>query len=25
LLQYRRQVFNRAVTACMEGRGYSVS
>jgi hypothetical protein len=25
LLQYRRQAFNRAVTACMEGRGYSVS
>ena len=25
LLSYRRQVFNRAVTACMEGRGYSVS
>jgi hypothetical protein len=25
LLQYRRQVFNRAVTACMEGRGYTVS
>ena len=25
LLNYRRQMFNRAVTACMEGRGYSVS
>jgi hypothetical protein len=25
LLQYRRQAYNRAVTACMEGRGYSVS
>jgi hypothetical protein len=25
LLQYRRQAFNRAVTACLEGRGYSVS
>ncbi|MEX1317689.1 MAG: glycine zipper family protein, partial [Synechococcaceae cyanobacterium] len=25
LLQYRRQAFNRAVTACMEGRGYTVS
>jgi len=25
LLNYRRQVFNRAVTACMEGRGYTVS
>jgi hypothetical protein len=25
LVNYRRQVFNRAVTACMEGRGYSVS
>jgi hypothetical protein len=25
LLIYRRQMFNRAVTACMEGRGYSVS
>lgn len=25
LLQYRRQSFNRAVTACMEGRGYTVS
>jgi hypothetical protein len=25
LLQYRRQAFNRAVIACMEGRGYSVS
>lgn len=25
LLNYRRQIFNRAVTACMEGRGYSVS
>lgn len=25
LLNYRRQTFNRAVTACMEGRGYSVS
>ncbi|MEO1002110.1 MAG: glycine zipper family protein [Cyanobacteria bacterium J06638_7] len=25
LLQYRRQGFNRAVTACMEGRGYTVS
>jgi hypothetical protein len=25
LLTYRRQMFNRAVTACMEGRGYSVS
>ncbi|SBO44122.1 glycine zipper family protein [Cyanobium sp. NIES-981] len=25
LLQYRRRAFNRAVTACMEGRGYTVS
>lgn len=25
LQQYRRQSFNRAVTACMEGRGYSVT
>jgi hypothetical protein len=25
LLQYRRQTYNRAVTACMEGRGYTVS
>jgi hypothetical protein len=25
MLNYRRQMFNRAVTACMEGRGYSVS
>lgn len=25
LLQYRRQAFNRAVTACLEGRGYTVS
>jgi uncharacterized protein YcfJ len=25
LEQYRRQSFNRAVTACMEGRGYSVT
>jgi hypothetical protein len=25
LVQYRRQAFNRALTACMEGRGYTVS
>lgn len=25
LLHYRRQAFNRAVRACLEGRGYSVS
>jgi hypothetical protein len=25
LFNYRRQTFNRAVAACMEGRGYSVS
>jgi hypothetical protein len=24
-LQYRRQAFNRALTACLEGRGYTVS